>query len=120
MSTIYASCAFNYTTGTGDSVAILGALQSTQSGTGVLVSQQTIGTTAEALVLTDLANVSGGLFLKNNDATNYVEVDSANTFDKFPQKIPPGGFVFLGAQSTTIYAKANTAACILTIAAAAG
>ena len=66
----------------------------------------------------DLANLTGGLLLKNNDATNYVEVDSANTFDKFPQKILPGGFLFLASQTLTIYAKANTAAISLTITAA--
>lgn len=90
----------------------------TQSGTGALFQTQTIGTSAEALDLGDLADVGGLLLIKNTDDTNYVEIDSVNTFDNFPQKIGPGQAIVLGAQTTTIYARANTAAVDIVTAAA--
>lgn len=117
MSTINLAASFAYN-GLTTSFGSTATLSSTQSGSGVLLGVQTIGTTAEAIALGDLANVRGGFLLKNEDATNYVEIDSANTFDKFPQKILPGGFIFLAPQTLTIYAKANTAAISLSITAA--
>lgn len=118
MATTSVSIAFAYSATT-DSVTTNAANTYDQAGTGVLLAQQTIGTTSEAIALGDLANVTGGLFIKNNDATNYVEVDSANTYDKFPQKILPGRAILLASQTVTLHAKANTAAVTITIGAAA-
>lgn len=118
MATTSVSISFAYSAPT-DSVTTNAANTYDQAGTGVLLAQQTIGTTSEAIALGDLANVTGGLFIKNNDATNYVEVDSANTYDKFPQKILPGRAILLASQTVTLHAKANTAAVTITIGAAA-
>lgn len=90
-----------------------------QVGTGVLLSQQVIGTTTESIALGDLANVGGGLFIKNNSETNFVEIDSASTYDKFPQKILPGRAILLASQSITLHARANTGAVTITIGAVA-
>jgi hypothetical protein len=70
---------------------------------------QLIGTTAEAISFGDVGNPPKKVVVVNRDATNYVEIDSANTFDKFPQKLTPGDFIVLSPQTATIYAKANTA-----------
>jgi hypothetical protein len=118
MANISSSFSFGYSSTT-DSFSSSASNNLTQTGTGALLEFQTIGTTSETLVLGDLANVGGGLFLKNTDSTNYVEIDSASTFDKFPQKILAGRAIFLASQTLTIYAKANTASVVLAISAAA-
>ena len=94
----------------GASVSASAAITNDMAGDQMLTNVQNIGTSAEALVLGDITTI-GFLFVKNLDATNYVEVDSVNTLDEFPQKLLPGEFVLLKPQTTTIYAKANTAAC---------
>jgi hypothetical protein len=93
-----------------------GNTTTTQVGVGAILNIQDVGTTAEALVLGDLTTV-GAVFIKNTDATNYVEIDSASAMDKFPQKLLPGESMILRPQTVTIYAKANTAACALQIGA---
>lgn len=84
------------------------------SGDEMIANIQNVGTTAEAVVLGDISTI-GFLLIKNLDDTNFVEIDAANTFDKFPQKLLAGDFVLLKPQTTTIYAKANTAACNLLV-----
>jgi len=86
------------------------------TGTEMTGNIQEIGTVAEAIALGDLAS-AGALVAHNLDATNFVEIDSANTFDKFPQKLLPGKWCVLRPQTVTIYAKADTAACRLKIVA---
>ena len=82
-----------------------------------LGEEQDIGTTAEVLDLGDIATAHV-IYVRNLDATNYVQVDSANTFDKFPQHIAPGQAVLLLPETSTIYVKANTAPLkIFTVAA---
>ena len=71
---------------------------------------QNVGTSAEAITFGDISGAPEKLLIKNLDATNYVEIDSADTFDKFPQKLVAGDFILLSPQTGTIYAKANTAA----------
>lgn len=58
--------------------------------------------------LLTLADTPEHVFVKNLDDIHYVEVDSASTFDKFPQRILPGMGIFLMPQTGTIYAKAQT------------
>lgn len=86
------------------------------TGKKVFANDQNIGTVAEALNFGDITTVDH-LYVENLDATNYVQVDSANTFDKFPQKIIAGDPAKLAPQTATIYAKANTAACVLRVVA---
>jgi hypothetical protein len=117
MATIQTSTALIFS-GSTDSFQASASSSVTQSGTGALFQTQSIGTSSEALNLGDLANVGGGLLIKNTDETNYVEIDAVNTFNSFPQKILAGRTILLAPQTTTIYAKANTASVAITIAAA--
>lgn len=75
---------------------------------------QTIGTSAEALVLTDLTT-NGWAYFRNRDATNYVEigVDVAATFYPLVRLNAGERAAFRLAQGITPYARANTAAVIL-------
>lgn len=100
--------------------SLSGSANAEQSSEEHVSQTQTIGTTAEALDLGDLANVNGGICIRNNDAVNFVEIDAANTFNSFPQKIPAGQVAMLRPQTTTIYAKANTAAVVISVLAAKG
>lgn len=70
---------------------------------------QTIGTTASLIDLSDFSSPPPFLFIKNLDSDHYVEVDTSNTFTNFPQRIYPGLAAYLTPQTTTIYAKADTA-----------
>jgi len=81
----------------------------TQSGSENFGGTQSIATSSTAIELGAVSTI-GPMMVINTDSANYVEVDSASSFDKFPQKIPAGGFIILRPQTTTIYAKANTAA----------
>lgn len=81
----------------------------TQAGDENIGATQSIATSSTQIALGNVSTIEW-LYVENTDATNYVEVDSASTFDKFPQKITAGNFVLLRPQSVTLYAKANTQA----------
>lgn len=102
----------------GASVSVTATDTLDMSGNNMVQQPQSIATSATAI---DLGNISGApkkLLIVNLDPTNYVEIDSANTFDKFPQKILPGGdVILLSPQTGTIYGKANTAAVLINIVA---
>ena len=85
-----------------------------QAGTEYLNNTQSIATSSTAISMGDVTTL-GRLTVLNTDDTNYVEVDSATTFDKFPQKIRPGEAIQLCPQTATLYAKANTAAVVIAI-----
>jgi hypothetical protein len=78
------------------------------SADGFIAEEISVATSASAVPVGDITPQS--VFIKNLDDTNFIEVDSANTFDKFPQKIYPGKGVFLAPETATIYWKANTGA----------
>lgn len=64
-------------------------------------------TTSDAtLPLSDFSNV-GSLMLTNLDASNSILVDSANTYDKFPQTILPGKSILLSPATITIHYKSS-------------
>lgn len=78
----------------------------------LIANMQTIGTADETLNLGD-ASVNGGyvaLMNLEDVGGNYFEVDSADTYDKFPQKIQPGECVILRPETATLHVKANTGA----------
>jgi len=77
-----------------------------------IANVQIIGTAAEAVVLGDVTTV-GYVLLKNQDATNFIQIDSVNTMDGFTQKLLAGDFILLKPEAATIYAKADTADCNL-------
>lgn len=70
--------------------------------------EQNVGTSAEALDFGDVTSPKI-LYVRNLDDTNYVEIDAVNTMDGFPQKLMPGDAIILLPQTSTVYAKANTA-----------
>jgi hypothetical protein len=82
----------------------------TMSGDTMIENVQTVGTSAELIVLEDVDSPSQ-ILLKNLDATNYVEIalDSGMT-NKFA-KLLPGEALLIRPSSATLYARANTAAC---------
>jgi hypothetical protein len=95
-----------------------GALDITQTGKHCICNVQNIGTGAEALVLGDCATM-GYLFVKNVDPTNYVQLglDSGVSTQVFA-KLKPNEFCLIPCNQIPIYAKANTAACDVVVAAA--
>lgn len=79
------------------------------AGNSMIQETQDITTGGVALTFGDVSGAPKKLIVVNLDATNFVEIDSANTFDKFPQKLVAGDFALLSPQTATIYARANTA-----------
>jgi hypothetical protein len=79
------------------------------SGTPLISAVQNIGTSDETLSLGDVTSL-GYIFLRNVDATNYVEI--GYTSGTYFGKLKPSEFAVLraGAGLTAIHAKANTAA----------
>lgn len=102
---------------TGSGETVVGTVNYSGAGASAMIgNQQLIGTTAETLTFGDVGTPNS-LFVKNLDPDNYIEIDSVNTMDKFPQKLLPGEGVLLKPQTGTIYAKANTAACYVWVVA---
>ncbi len=94
----------------GATISGAGNLSIDQSGALNSGNVQAIGTTTEALDLGDITAV-GFLFVKNQDATNYVEIGLVNpvaTGDAFIT-LRPGEFALVPTRHESIYAKANTA-----------
>lgn len=89
-------------------------LQFTVSGTDWVKSTQSIGTTAEVLGKGEITT-PGYLIVKNLDATNYVEFEKA-TFSTTAGtvKLKAGEIAMFRVSSSTLYACANTDACIVT------
>jgi hypothetical protein len=75
---------------------------------------QNIPTTAAGTALTFSSSVStaGWAWFINLDSTNYVEIGGQTGGTTFIPivRIKPGGFAFFRAATTTLYARANTAA----------
>lgn len=72
---------------------------------------QSVGTTEEALAQGADLGTPGYILIKNLDATNYVEVGS--TTGVYDIKLLAGEIALYRHNSATIYAKANTAACLV-------
>lgn len=89
--------------------AAAGSLTLTMAGDQMINNVQIItNVAAEAVVLGDVGSI-GYVFLKNLDSTNYVEIDSVNTMDSWPQRLFPGEFILLKPEGLTMYALANDA-----------
>jgi len=95
-----------------------GTLSISPDLTGELILQnvQNIGTSAEAVTLGDITT-AGQVFIKNLDATNFVEVflDSGGT--QRIAKLRPGYGMYIPFEGTALYAKANTASCKIQVVA---
>lgn len=95
----------------GGSISGSGSISASQAGTNNIGNVQNIGTTTEQLTYGDVTTI-GYLFLHNLDSTNYVEFDlNTPVAGTAFCKLLPGESAFIPTRQTTIYAKANTAAC---------
>ena len=77
------------------------------AGDSYVSAVQEIGTTEEVLVEPDALGTPGYVYVRNMDATNYVEVGITASYTI---KLLAGDFALFPA-AAAIYAKANTAAC---------
>lgn len=115
--TIAVSVSSTVTFGAGGGINGVGSFTLTQVGTDNIGNVQSVGTTTEALTLGDVTTI-GYLFLKNQDATNYVEISLTTPVGSEAFiKLLAGECAFFPTRQTTIYAKANTAAVDLFVAA---
>lgn len=80
------------------------------SGSQLIQSTQNIGTTAELLDFGGITGAPQAVMVKNLDATNYVEIGGDSGLTVFSLKVPAGQTIFFNPTSSTVYAKANTAA----------
>ena len=106
------------------SLAQLSVLTTTQkdvSGSQCSDTTQTIGTAYEALAFGEIGNTPGMFMLQNLDVTNYVEV-SSDGGSTYCIRLAPGSSTVGGGLAlipnnalTTWGARANTAACIVTV-----
>jgi len=94
----------------GASVSGSFAGNATMVGDNFIGNVQAVGTSNEAILLGDVSATGMGVFLKNLDATNYVEIfsDSGNT--NLITKLTAGMPCLLWPNAV-IYARANTASC---------
>jgi hypothetical protein len=120
--TVTFSGVVNWANGTtaGGSISASSSNSVTQSGSTAAVNVQAIGTTTEALVVAADSVMPGYLFLKNLDATNFVNIDlntpvvaGSTAFCK----LRAGEWAFIPTSRTTIYALADTATVNLQIVA---
>jgi hypothetical protein len=82
------------------------------AGTDMGTVTQAIGTSNEALDTPDDVTGAGHVVIKNLDATNYVEIFSDNGNANLMSKLGPGeACSFRSVTTTSLYGRANTAAC---------
>jgi hypothetical protein len=98
-------------------------LQITLAGNAMYADTQDIGTSVEQIVFSAGAIAEGitHVWLKNNDATNYIEIGNA-ALAVIYGKLLPGQFGLYpvnkaAASDPGMYARANTASCFLKIVA---
>jgi len=81
------------------------------TGDSFIHQNQSVGTSEEELTQGADLGSPGYVFIKNLDATNYVEVGS--TTGVYDIKLLAGEIAIYRHNSNTLYAKANTAACLV-------
>lgn len=92
----------------GDSVRISDTWKEDISGDGHIDNVQNIGTSEESVTLGDIST-PGYVFIENLDSTNYVEIAATTT--EYCVKLGAGQMCLFPLDGTTLFAKANTAAC---------
>ena len=93
------------------------SLSETLAGTDYYAKSWTVTTSWTAIPLDALASFDL-LMIKNTDATNYVELATANDGTHKFAKPTPGRVVFLSDPSaSTLYWKANAASCVCNVTA---
>lgn len=92
-----------------------GRLTADLSGDAYSANVQSIATSSTAVTIASAVSTAGFAFFRNLDATNYVEIgveDGSMTFIAFA-KLKPGQAGLIPLATTSIYAKADTAAVLL-------
>lgn len=93
------------------------ALVENLAGTDYYAKSWTVTTSWTAIPLDALASFDL-LFVKNNDAANYVQLATANDNSQIFAKLTAGRGCFLPPDpSATLYWRANTASCVCTVTA---
>ena len=87
------------------------SVQVTITGDAFTHSVQSIGTSEEEITQGADPGTPGYMFIKNCDSTNYVEVGS--TTGVYDIKLKAREIALYRHNSATVYAKANTAACLV-------
>lgn len=85
------------------------SVQITQSGTDYVLQTQNIGTSAELIDKGDIGTV-GYMYVRNLDATNYVELALDSGATQIFAKLLPGEFCVIPTRQQ-VYGRANTSAC---------
>jgi hypothetical protein len=101
----------------GVSVSASVSVNPDMAGDQLIGNVQAIGTGAEAIVFGDISTI-GYVFLKNMDATNYVDISMVSDATTPFAKLLAGDFTIIKAASALVYAKANTAGINLQVVAA--
>jgi len=102
---VYAGLIFNKN---GASVIANESVSVSITGSNMVKDTQEIGTTEETLELPSDMSSAGFLLIKNLDDTNYVDIGV--TTGVYTVRIKAGEIALFRPTSTTIYAKADTAA----------
>lgn len=77
---------------------------------------QSVGTSAEAITLGEVSSL-GYVLVQNLDSTNYVELSLDNSMTQKFSKLLAGQFALFPSSTATLYARANTAACLCQVTA---
>jgi len=89
----------------------------TMTGDDMVQQTQVIGTSSETVGLGEITGAPSMLMIQNLDSTNFVEIGGDSGLTVFKLKILAGHAVLISPSSATIYAKADTAAVRIQIAA---
>lgn len=90
----------------------------TMTGDDMVQATQVIGTSAETVDLGEITGAPAMLMIQNLDTTNFIEIGGDSGLTVFKLKVLAGHSVLISPSSGTIYAKADTAAVRIQIAAA--
>lgn len=99
----------------GADVSIASRERFNMTGNDMSQLTQNIGTTAETLNLGDISAAPRQLVVKNLDQTNFVEIGGDSGLTVFKIKLRPNDCCAFEPSSGTIYAKADTASCLVQI-----
>lgn len=100
----------------GQGANLSGNLASDLSGSLIFENVQSIATSNTQVSLGGLtANIQ--LAIKNLDATNYVQISLDNAQANVISRIKANGIMLVELETVTLYAKANTGACLIAVCA---
>lgn len=105
----------------GVTVTLSTTVQRTLTGVGIHSQELSIGTSAEAVTWPGDLTSEGitEIQIKNLDATNFVEIGGDSGLTVFKIKVLPGNSIKFTPSSgnPTVYAKADTGACLVAVVA---